>query len=615
MFKYFKKHSASTAAKVQPTAIGGLQPQNTHPIQPPRELLTPRLAAVNRIEELAGVPEAHFRRFYLASLENYAAFVQQLPASEAHHHGHVGGMLDHALEAVIDALTLRQGYLLPPGAQAEDIVHKKDLWTYAVFTGTLCHDVAKPAVDQVVGLYDAMGASCGQWDPWHGDMASIKDARYYDIQFVKKREYRLHEKASLLLVGRIIPKCGLSWLAGDRQAFSCWLSCLAGHYHEADALGEIISLGDRHSVAKDLGAEPKAQATQPATLPLPEKLLMALRQLLEEKALPLNRNGAAGWRKGAKLWLVSKRAVDSMRLYLSQTGHTGIPADNQRLFDVLQEHHILDPCQDRAIWRTRVAGDGWAHELTLICIPLAKLWPDAEAWPEEFSGNVLAADTAEGPINSTLPQAVNPSGAGALEKVMAEPKTTESVPDNNHSTITQSMAKTSPCSTVGSTGQKATPNLMAVIDIHGDDIAGYLSQRITAKPDHPGFMFLKWVIGSIENRKLAFNQPNARVQVVDDGILLVSPGIFQDCVKQAKLDMPWETVQQKFCKLGLHKKTEGGLNIHPYQVSGKNRSGKVMALLLEDTALVFRNARPRANPHVTGQNAQLSRESGPVAKG
>jgi hypothetical protein len=203
-------------------------------------------------------------------------------------------MLDHALEASIDALTLRQGYLLPPGAHAEDIVHQKDLWTYAVFTGSLCHDVAKPAVDQVISLYDPMGLCIGQWDPWHGNMASIKNAQYYGIQFVNKREYRLHEKAALLLVDRIIPQCGLSWLAGDRQAFSCWLSCLSGQIHEADALGEIVSLGDRHSVAKDLGAEPKAQAAKPTTMPLPDKLLMALRQLLEEKALPLNRNGAAG---------------------------------------------------------------------------------------------------------------------------------------------------------------------------------------------------------------------------------------------------------------------------------------------------------------------------------
>ena len=603
MFNYFKKPSASATVNVPQLTGGGYQPQNTHPILTARELLAPRLAAVNRIEELAGVPEAHFRRFYLACLENYAAFVQQLPASEAHHHGHVGGMLDHALEACIDALTLRQGYLLPPGTQAEDIVNKKDLWTYAVFTGSLCHDLAKPAVDQVINLYDTMGISIGLWDPWHGNMAAIKDAWYYGIQFVNKREYRLHEKAALLLVGRIIPTCGLSWLAGDRQAFSCWLSCLSGHYHEADALGEIISLGDRHSVAKDLGAEPKAQAAKPTILPLPDKLLMALRQLLEEKALPLNRNGAAGWRKGAKLWLVSKRTVDSMRLYLSQSGHTGIPTDNQRLFDVLQEHHILEPCQGRAIWRTEVKGDGWGHELTLICIPLAKLWPDAGAWPEEFTGTVSAADTGDGPINATLALTDSLLEAGTFDNELAEPPSVESVPGECKPNTSKTVAKASPKSEPNDQKDGPEPSLAPDTGNNMDNVVEYLSQRITAKPDHPGFMFLKWVIENLENRKLAFNQPNARVQVVDGGILLVSPGIFQDYVKQAKVDMPWETVQKKFCKLGLHKKSERGLNIHPYQVSGKNRSGKVMALLLEDTSLVFRKARPRANPHVTGQGS------------
>ena len=602
MFNYFKKPNVPTTTKAPPST-GGIQPQGTHPILTARNLLAPRLAAVNRIEELAGVPEAHFRRFYLACLENYAAFVQQLPASEAHHHSHVGGMLDHVLEAVIDALTLRQGYLLPPGAQAEDIVHKKDLWTYAVFTGSLCHDVAKPAVDQVISLYGSLGECIGHWDPWHGNMATFKEARYYGIQFVKKREYRLHEKASLLMVGRIVPACGLSWLAGDRQAFSCWLSCLAGHHHEADALGEIISLGDRHSVAMALGAEPKAQAAKPATLPLPEKLLMALRQLLEEKALPLNRNGAAGWRKGTKLWLVSKRAVDSMRLYLSQTGHTGIPADNQRLFDVLQEHHILEPCQDRAIWRTQVSADGWEHELTLICIPLAKLWPDAGAWPEEFTGSVLAA----GPEAATsLPPVETHAGEGSSVVETVEPPAVERVPGYSTQNIPKPKVEADPepelepNDPLDETESGKTPDTGNNTD---DGVTGYLSQRITAKPANTGFIFLKWIIENIENRKLAFNQPNARVQVVEDGVLLVSPGIFQDCVKQTKLDVPWETIQKKFCKLGLHKKGNDGLNLHPYQVSGKQRTGKVMAFLLEDTRLVFRKAKPKPNPHVAAIRA------------
>jgi hypothetical protein len=75
---------------------------------------------------------------------------------------------------------------------------------------------------------------------------------------------------------------------------------------------------------------------------------------------------------------------------LTQSGHTGILTENQRLFDVLQEHQVLEPYQDLAIWRTSVQGDNWAHDFTLICIPLIKVWQNPEAWPDEFTGSVTS---------------------------------------------------------------------------------------------------------------------------------------------------------------------------------------------------------------------------------
>lgn len=107
--------------------------------------------------------------------------MQQLPASEAHHHAHAGGLLDHTLEVIATALSLRQGYLLPPDAAVETLVHLKDVWTYAVFAAALCHDLAKPAVDQKVTLLDALGQSLGAWDPWCGDLDSNAAAHWYGL--------------------------------------------------------------------------------------------------------------------------------------------------------------------------------------------------------------------------------------------------------------------------------------------------------------------------------------------------------------------------------------------------------------------------------------------------
>ena len=553
-------------------------PLNTFPVLASNALLAPHTAGISRIEELAGVPAAYFKDYYLAPLHHYARFVQQLPASEVHHHAHAGGLLSHTLEVITTALSLRQGYLLPPGVAVEALVHLKDVWTYAVFTAALCHDLAKPAVDQKVTLYDVTGKSIGLWDPWQDDLDGNADTYWYGVEFVRNRSYRLHEKASLLLVHRIIPATGLAWLASDRQAFAAWCGCVSGDASQADVLGEIISLGDRQSVSHSLGADLGPKAAKSQVIPLHEKLIMALRQLIEENTLPLNRNGAAGFRTGNKLWLVSKRSIDSMRLYLNQSGHSGIPTENQRLFDVLQEHQVLETTQDRAIWRMTVQGDGWAHDLTLICIPLIKIWPNTEAWPAEFSGSVTVQrtdnDAAElDTVNPLDDDEVMPSGAEASETTKTTPPKSDSKP------ITVSA-------TAAPKAKQEKTAVTAVVAMKTGDA------------------FLNWIIAGIQDRSVDYNNSGARIHVVNEGVLLLSPGIFQDYVRVHQLDEPWESLQKQFLKLDLHERTAGGFNIHRYRVSGDTQSAPITALLLKDIGLLFKTGTPRPNPHVVKYDAQ-----------
>ena len=566
-------------APVTPSANNIIQPPQTYPILSAKALLAPRVAAINRIEELVGIPAGHFQQFYLATLNQYACFVQLLPASEAHHHAHAGGLLDHTLEALITALALRQGYLLPPGAAIESLVHLKDVWTYAVFAATLCHDLAKPAVDQRVSLYDVQGQSLGHWDPWRGDMGGHPEAYGYGIEFVRNRTYRLHEKAALLLVNRMLPGAGLTWLASDRQVFSAWLACVSGDVSQADVLGEIVGLADRQSVAHNLGAEVGPQAVQSSVIPLHDKLVMALRHLIEEQILPLNRNGAAGWRTGNQLWLVSKRTVDSIRLYLSQSGHTGIPTDNQRLFDILQEHQILTPCQDRAIWRNTVQGDHWAHELTLLCIPLIKLWPHPEAWPEEFRGRVIPKpDGSDDTVLEAAAVEQDPATLQVNSSASASEPTLDDVPESHP------LQKPSPKNKPKIT--KKQPVILDIAPAHEFQV------------DNLGGQFLNWVITGLQNRSLDYNNPGTRVHVVAEGVLLVSPGIFQDYVQQRHITESWEVVQKKFLKLGIHERNDDGLNVHQYRIAGKHHRANIMAILLTDRSLLFKTGMPSPNPHV-----------------
>lgn len=123
-------------------------------------------------------------------------------------------------------------------------------------------------------------------------------------------------------------------------------------------------------------------------------MLTALRVLLLEGELPLNRNGAAGWIKDNSCWLVSKRTIDAIRDQLTTEGHTGLPSKNGRMYDILQEHGILSPCGDKATWKVAVSGDGWENELTVINIPISKIWLNQENEPEEFDGTITPSENS-----------------------------------------------------------------------------------------------------------------------------------------------------------------------------------------------------------------------------
>ena len=163
-----------------------------HPVSSPSKLLLAHGPLLSSIRQQVGVPEAHWISLYRCLFESFAGFVQQMPASEAHHHHAPGGLLAHGLQVTLSALTLRRGVLLPPGANAEELAEKQDVWTYAAATAALLHDIGKPLCDQRTALFDADGKALGDWDALAGPMAA--PAAAYRIQFRRGRRYRLHAR-------------------------------------------------------------------------------------------------------------------------------------------------------------------------------------------------------------------------------------------------------------------------------------------------------------------------------------------------------------------------------------------------------------------------------------
>lgn len=530
-----------------------------------------RPALRRRIDRLLSVPRPQLATLFHGAILGYARFVQQLPASEAHHHAGAGGMLDHGLEVVANALALRRGHLLPQGAEPERLARGQDLWTYAVFTAALLHDIGKPAVDQRVLMLDARQRPLGTWDPWQGPMGPR--ALWYRVEFVRDRARGLHERVAPLLARFIVPAAGLAWLASDREVLAAWVATISGDRDNGGALGEIIGRADGESVARNLGAGDSMRLPTARARPLHEKLLTALRHLIAEGELPLNRDGAAGWLVDNDLWLVSKRTADALRTHLLREGHEGIPSRNDRIFDVLQEHGLAVSNGERAIWRARVAGDGWAHELTLLRISAARVWPEPDRRPDAFIGTVTPLEQTNASTNADLEQQATPApshGHNAKEQTTREAEQDESgIPIYMESRTTN------------------------------EESSDTVSTSETSEASDAGKQFLTWLRDGVAARRIQVNTVNARVHVVPEGVLLVSPGIFRDFAAQHPKH-EWSNVQKRFQKLKLHRKTETGTNIHAYRVTGERKRSSINGLLLPDAAVVFgTSSPPLPNPHLS----------------
>jgi len=610
-----RKRPPVAAAPTSPPATdlpkGLLRPESTTSL-----LATPRRQKLlEHIWQRTSLSRRQFATLYRAPLERYAELVQQFPASESHHHAYPGGMLDHGLEIVAYALKLRQSHLLPIGSSPEDQAAQAEAWTAAVAYAALLHDIGKIAVDLHVVLADG-----SLWHPWHGPLHQPYRFRYRD-----DREYRLHSAATGLLYRQLLDRDVLDWLSGYPSLWGPLLYVLAGQYEHAGILGELVVQADRASVAQELGGDPTRAMTAPKHA-LQRKLLDGLRYLLK-KELRLNQPEASdGWLTEDALWLVSKTVSDKLRAHLLSQGIDGIPANNTAVFNVLQDHGMLQPTPDgKAIWRATVtSATGWAHSFTLLRLVPALIW-ESGARPEPFAGTV-AIDTA--PADKDTDGLPTPPAAAA-EPTLESQEFTVLEGSNVANFAPTPVAQAAPdvledmLAMVGMSDSAIQQDAEVVVSIQAPATrpdaempvpaaaspppppSMGASPSLTAQPS--GEHFMVWLKRGIDTRRLIINDAKALVHTVSDTAYLVSPGVFQRYAQEhpqvsalAKQEdqQDWQWVQKRFERLQLHRKHPNGLNIWTCEVNGPRKSRRLHGYLLTDAGMLFSDVPPN-NPFLS----------------
>jgi len=539
------------------------------PIESAHSLLAAehRRQLLDRIWQYTALSHAQFTQLYINPIHRYAEQVQQLPASETHHHAYLGGMLDHGLELVACSLKLRQSYLLPTGAAPEDQAAQTDAWSAGIAYGALLHDIGKIAVDLLVERQDGR-----VWHPWQGPLDQP-----YRFRYLKGRDYHLHGAAAGLLYTQILDRTILDWLSGFPPLWASLLYVLAGQYERAGVLGELVMQADRVSTAQNIGGNP-SKALQAPIHSLQHHLISGLRHLVQHE-LKLNQPGAAGWLTQDALWLVSKTVTDKLRAYLLSQSIEDIPSSNIAVFDELQSHGLVESTPEgKAIWTALVTQGNWQQSFTFLRLQPALIWGNEDR-PETFSGTVSAT------LDDTQPNA--PLSPLSPKAVDSRSDQSSSLPD---------PIEIEDADYLGS--------LLDIIDSGEPEVREVTSVSALEisypHSDNPGQAFLNWVRVSIQSHKLIINESKAKIHTVSGSVFLVTPGLFQRYAQEfpgvsQRTDQAieeWRRVQKQFEKLKVHKKRDNGLNIWACQVQGPRKKTILKGYLIMDQKLIFESILP-----------------------
>ncbi len=552
---------------------------------------------IERIRTNLAFSASNFDRDVLPVIHRFAEFVQLLPASQSHHHAQPGGLLQHTLEVAAFAAGLRNGYKLPPSAGAEAQMAMGATWSYGVVLAALLHDIGKPVSDVRVELFGSSTARpMSQWRAMAGPMQAVPGATHYVVSFPERSDYEAHQRLPIALLHAMVPASALQWISKDDTLLQSVVSYLDGTAtvpgEGADAgvnvISEIVRKADSASVAENLRHGTRIRFSTARSTPLIERLMLGLRTLFSESLLTLNRPGAAGYvdPDGEHVWIVAGTCADQTRqLLVQRETHAegtaaGLPSDNTRLFDTWAEYGALvQPPKEHgrgSVWWVRIDIGDWSQVLSVLKFPLDKIIPEdakrpaplagqitpvepaakavpepvaeqlsqvsAEVGGEPFAGPVFGDLTIydEAPVESGMPAAAVFESPASDATAAATPPPLEDVASaqladddtaGEQEVFLSEAESSSSASSASATPTRAVQPLRATA---GTPRALYRMPGATARPNAD--KFVAWIQHGLGSGELSYNESDAMIHFVDDGMLLVSPRVFRTYLETNQYD-------------------------------------------------------------------------------
>lgn len=218
------------------------------PVCPPEILLERNRDIVDALRKNIS-DQQFFEEHYFPAMLRLANMVQQLPASEKHHHRKMGGLLRHSLEVGLWAVQIAEERISQGGVASEQGTDPR--WKFAVFIAGIGHDLGKIVTD--ISVTDRSTEL--KWSPYSRglyDWAVHNGIENYFIHWQEGRGKK-HITISSTLIDTVMKKDSLNWISDDGNDNVVWIhESLNNNLSETNDIHQFIVAADQFSVRQDL---------------------------------------------------------------------------------------------------------------------------------------------------------------------------------------------------------------------------------------------------------------------------------------------------------------------------------------------------------------------------
>ena len=309
------------------------------------ELVGLQAKLISQLRQAVSLSEDEQNRLLDPVINNLAAYVHLLPASQSHHHNGPGGLFFHSLETAIFAISIAKNRILEPNANPVDAYHNRSRWYLAIGIAALLHDVGKCATDMTISSPEGTQT----WMPTTESLSNWlqrNSLSHYYCSWNLNRINQQHVCATAILYCLIVPVETRRFL---EESYSTKLKnelyeTLAGNARDECNMADIITKADMASCRKDLQRQLRDGLHPGVNTPIVIRLEKIMQTLVETQQWIPNKVGSPLWVCKEGIFLVWTRAISKLKETIQANGEDfqSLPRNPQIWFDKLAESSLVE---------------------------------------------------------------------------------------------------------------------------------------------------------------------------------------------------------------------------------------------------------------------------------